>query len=113
MYELRPDQRSALQMLAAAFHAATESGLFDQLQPECRSPDSINDVADAIASRAGETRSQPQRPILRAAALYEMITAAAAAHGEDSEPEFELGDLQAALDAALEHLTSSQLQAVL
>jgi hypothetical protein len=42
-------KREALELLAKAHAAATNSGLFDKLVDDCARPDSINDVCDAAA----------------------------------------------------------------
>lgn len=44
---LTTEQQQALRTLLAAHKLATETGLFDIMQAECKSPDSINDVCDA------------------------------------------------------------------
>ncbi|PNE59578.1 hypothetical protein A8H39_00050 [Paraburkholderia fungorum] len=46
---LTAEQVDALQLLKVALAAATDSGLFDELLANCKSPDSINDVCDAVA----------------------------------------------------------------
>ncbi|WP_044275861.1 hypothetical protein [Burkholderia gladioli] len=42
------EQVSALRMLAAAHARATDVGLFDEIVADCKSPDSVNDVCDAV-----------------------------------------------------------------
>lgn len=42
------EQVGALRMLAAAHGRATDVGLFDEIVGDCKSPDSINDVCDAV-----------------------------------------------------------------
>jgi hypothetical protein len=46
---LTAEQIDALQLLKAALSAATDSGLFDELLADCKNPDSINDLCDAVA----------------------------------------------------------------
>jgi hypothetical protein len=40
--------------------------------------------------------------------LYEKVIASAKQHGEDSEPDHEVGDLQQALQAAIDIMTETQ-----
>lgn len=42
-------QYKSLEKLNAAIRDADDAGLFDILQGDCESPDSINDVIDAVA----------------------------------------------------------------
>ncbi|MGF6603986.1 hypothetical protein P3T23_008741 [Paraburkholderia sp. GAS448] len=46
---LTAEQVDALQLLKAALSVATDSGLLDELLADRKSPDSINDVCDAVA----------------------------------------------------------------
>lgn len=54
MHEEDPDGRftteqvAALRNLKAALRLATDTGLFDELVADCKSPDSINDLCDAV-----------------------------------------------------------------
>ena len=50
MSKLTPEQRYALTLLSDAMTLATNSGLFDVLMTDCKSPDSINDVCDAVTT---------------------------------------------------------------
>ncbi|PRD92318.1 hypothetical protein [Burkholderia contaminans] len=49
-HPLNEAQRDALQQLKAACTAATDSDLFVELVGYCTSPDSINDVCDALVA---------------------------------------------------------------
>ena len=58
-------------------------------------------ILKAIATKATEDHGTR---------LYEEITKAARQHGEDSEPDHEVGDLQQALQQSLEVMTPEQLE---
>lgn len=47
------EQLAALEVLKFASRMATDCGLFDILVTECKNPDSINDVCDAISGVSG------------------------------------------------------------
>lgn len=49
-HQLNEAQRDALQQLRDACTAATDSDLFVELLGYCTSPDSINDVCDALVA---------------------------------------------------------------
>ena len=53
-------QREALRRLSSAIKEATFAGLFDELQGFCQSPDSINDVCDAITEMEEFEKSEDE-----------------------------------------------------
>lgn len=59
---LAAEQVEALQLINVALSVATNSGLFDELLAHCKSPDSINDLCDAVAELAtgGLVASPPE-----------------------------------------------------
>jgi hypothetical protein len=52
------------------------------------------------------------KPPITATSLYNTIIKAAKEHGEDSEPDHEVGDLQDCLGEALKRMAPAQLEAL-
>lgn len=108
MTKFTEPQIATLRRLSRVLAQATANGTLDLLQANCINPDSINDVAEALA----EEIDGAGKSALTAEVLYNKIIAAADEHAEDSGADYEVGDLQAALELALDRLTPDQLQEV-